>query len=258
MRIFFVDPNRLTAPHVTIKGSEAHHIKNVLRLKPGDTIKLFDGTGFEYEAAIINFSRKKVNVEVLRKLKTDMDEGVQIVVAQAYLKEKKMDDLVRKLCELGVARWMPFFCERSIPRPDKGKLAARSQRWERIATEALKQCRRIKALQIGEAQSFEDVLAFGNSCDLKIVFWENESNPLCGDTASMAGSPVKKILLVLGPEGGFTEREINLMADSGFVVAGLGPRILKAETATIAACTLVQFLYGDMGQKNLDKGSGLA
>ena len=248
----------LTDPLVTIKGSEAHHIKNVLRLKPGDPLKLFDGAGFEYEAAIINMSAKKIDVEVLRKLKAVVNTGPQIVVAQAYLKQKKMDDLVRKLCELGVARWMPFFSQRSIPRPDKRRLAVRSQRWKRIATEALKQCRRIETLQITEALSFEDVLDFGNSCDLKIVFWENESNPLCGDTASKRKHPVEKILLMLGPEGGFSDQEIKLMSDSGFVVAGLGPRILRAETATLAACTLVQYLYGDMGQKNLDKGSGLA
>ena len=258
MRLFFIDPNRLAEPLVTIQGSEAHHIKNVLRLTTGDTIKLFDGTGYEYEATIIKLSANMVNVEVQHKSIAKMNEGVQIIVGQAYLKERKMDDLVRKLCELGVSHWIPFFSHRSIPRPDKRKLTARSQRWRRIATEAVKQCRRINAMQIGEACFFEDVLAFGDSCDLKIVFWENESKPLCGDVASYSEHPLRKILLVLGPEGGFTDQEIQLMVDSGFAVAGLGPRILKAETATLAACSLVQFLFGDMGQKNLDKGSGLA
>ena len=253
MRLFFVDPNQLAEPLVTIQGSEAHHIKNVLRLKAGNTIKLFDGTGFVYEATIIKLSANMVQVEVQHKSKAAMNEGVQIIVGQAYLKERKMDDLVRKLCELGVSHWIPFFSQRSIPRPDERKLTARSQRWRRIATEAVKQCRRINALQIGEAQSFEDVLAFGESCDLKLVFWENESKPLCVDVASNSEQPIRKILLVLGPEGGFTEQEIQMMVNSGFVVAGLGPRILKAETATLAACTLVQFLFGDMGKKILTK-----
>jgi 16S rRNA (uracil1498-N3)-methyltransferase len=84
---------------------------------------------------------------------------------------------------------------------------------------------------------------------LHIVFWENESNPLTAGLASK-GNPGKKILLMLGPEGGFTDQEIELLQNSGFISAGLGPRILRAETATIAAVTLVQYLFGDMGKKS--------
>ncbi len=117
----------------------------------------------------------------------------------------------------------------------------------RIATEAAKQCRRIDALQIGDALSFEEILDFSNSCDLKVVFWENESSPLSRDRLSEAANPFKKILIMLGPEGGFSEQEIKLVQESGFISAGLGPRILRAETATIAAVSLVQYLFGDMG-----------
>ncbi len=249
MRHFFIDSSVVTKPLAAIKGSEAHHIQNVLRLKPGDSIKLFDGTGFEYEAVIINMSAKKVDVEVRRKLPAAVNCGVQIIVAQAFLKEKKMDDLVRKLCELGVSAWIPFFSQRSIARPDKKRLAGRTQRWKRIATEALKQCGRSDAPEIGEALSFEDVVDFTNGCDLKIVFWENESHPLSRDIGSKRQHPFKKILVMLGPEGGFTKQEIKTAEDSGFVVAGLGPRILRADTATLAACTLVQYLFGDMGPR---------
>ncbi len=247
MRYFFIDPSSATQPLVSIKGPEAHHIKNVLRMKPGDSLKLFDGTGFEYEAAIVRVSAKKVTVEIQRKARAAAPSGVQIIVAQAFLKEKKMDDLVRKLCELGVALWIPFYSQRSIARPDAKRLAGRSQRWMRIATEAVKQCRRIDTLQIGDALSFEDILDFGKSCDLKVVLWENESTPLSRDRLSEADHPFKKILIMLGPEGGFTEQEIKLVQNNGFISAGLGPRILRTETATIAAVTLVQYLFGDMG-----------
>jgi 16S rRNA (uracil1498-N3)-methyltransferase len=247
MKHFFVDASRLVESPVTIKGSEAHHIQNVLRLKPGDCIKLFDGTGFEYEAVIINMIAKKVDVEIRRKSRAAVNCAVQIIVAQAFLKEKKMDDLVRRLCELGVAQWIPFFSQRSIARPDRERLAGRTQRWKRIVTEALKQCRRYDTLEIGKALSFEEVLDFSRSCDLKIVFWENESSPLSRDIGSDRKAPVKNILVMLGPEGGFSEQEIKTAEESGFVTAGLGPRILRAETATLAACTLVQYLFGDMG-----------
>ncbi len=253
MRHFFIEPPLATNPLVAIKGPEAHHIKNVLRLIPGDSIKLFDGTGFEYEAVIKKMAVESVDVEILRKVRATPGSGTQIIVAQAFLKEKKMDDLVRKLCELGVAKWIPFFSLRSIARPDASRLAGRTRRWHRIATQALKQCRRNDLPEIGEAVSFEDVLDFSKTCDLKIVFWENESTSLNRGIGSDEKHPIKKIMLMLGPEGGFTGQEIEMAENSGFVAAGLGPRILRAETATIAACAIVQYLFGDMGQKNVDK-----
>ncbi len=191
MRYFFIEPPIETGSVVSITGTEVHHIKNVLRLKPGDGLKLFDGTGFEYDAVIIRVSAKDVAVEIQRKLKAAVQAGVQIIVAQAFLKEKKMDDLVRKLCELGVAQWIPFFSQRSIARPDAQRLAVRSQRWQRIATEAVKQCRRIDTPRIGDALSFDEILDFSNSCDLKLVFWENESSLLTG-TLPLRKIPPKK------------------------------------------------------------------
>jgi 16S rRNA (uracil1498-N3)-methyltransferase len=247
MRLFYIDPSAATKPLVTIEGSEAHHIKNVLRLKPGDHIELFDGTGYEYEAVISSLDAEKVEVEIRRKLQSNVSSGARIMVAQAFLKEKKMDDLVRKLSELGIARWIPFFSQRSIARPDKERLVARTQRWKRIAVEAMKQCRRKNMLEISDALTFDEVLKLSKPCDLKIAFWENEAVPLGRDMATKPGSTLKSIMVMLGPEGGFTEQEIDMARQSGFVTAGLGPRILRAETATLAASTLIQYLYGDIG-----------
>jgi 16S rRNA (uracil1498-N3)-methyltransferase len=247
MRHFFIEPSPALNSLVAIRKSDAHHIKNVLRLKPGDRIKLFDGVGFEYETVIRKMSAAKVDVEILSRGRAALRSGAQIMVAQAFLKEKKMDDLVRKLCELGVVKWIPFFSQRSIPRPDASRLAGRHRRWQRIASEALKQCRRVDLPQIAEALSFDAVLNVGKTCDLNIVFWKNESSPLHSGIGSNEKHPVKKVLLMLGPEGGFTQHEIQRAEDSGFITAGLGPRILRAETATLAAVTLVQYLFGDMG-----------
>lgn len=249
MRHFYIDSSPAINSVVVIRQSEAHHVKNVLRLNPGDSIKLFDGNGFEYEAVIKEMSVAKVTVEIRNKIWATLRSGVQIVVAQAFLKEKKMDELVRKLCELGVARWIPFFSQRAIARPDANRLAGRARRWHRIAAEALKQCRRVDLPEISAALSLDEVLEFSKTCDLSIVFWENESTPLRSDIESNEKHPVKKILLMLGPEGGFTPQEVEMAQNSGFVVAGLGPRILRAETATLAAVTLVQYLFGDMGKR---------
>ena len=249
MRLFYIEPSAAVKSPVEIKGAEAHHMKNVLRLKPGDPIKLFDGTGFEYEAVIVAIGTEAVAVEIRRKFRSTSGTGPRILVAQAFLKEKKMDDLVRRLSELGISGWFPFFCQRSIPLPDKDRLAGRISRWQRIAIEAMKQCRRKTLLEIHQAHSLEEMLKIAGPLDLKIVFWENEALPFrfnCGPTNDL---PLKSIIIMLGPEGGFTEPEIQAIRQSGFVSAGLGPRILRAETATLAASTLVQYLYGDMGPK---------
>jgi 16S rRNA (uracil1498-N3)-methyltransferase len=248
MRFFFIEQPAAAGSTALITGSDARHIKTVLRLKPGDFVGLFDGQGYEYEAQIRSVSSNRIEVAVIRGAPAQTESSVEITVAQAYLKEKKMDDLVRQLSEIGINRWIPFFAKRSIPRPDKKHLAARTNRWAKIAREALKQCRRGRLLDIGEAVSFEAVLEMSHAYDLNIVFWEEATQP-ANNTVLKAGRPIKKILVLLGPEGGFGIEEIEKASQKGFVTAALGPRILRAETATLAACVLLQYLYGDLGDR---------
>jgi 16S rRNA (uracil1498-N3)-methyltransferase len=246
MRYFFVESKSLKKPFAVIEGSEVRHIKNVLRLKPGDKIRVFDGEGFEYDASIRRFFADRVEIKISRKFPGTKESPVQIAVAQALLKEKKMDRLLRHLCELGVTRWIPFICERSVPRPGEKRLSARAQRWNKIVKESCKQCQRSKLPEISKTLTFEDLLQYGSTCDVQIVFYENESATLKSVMTPDPPSPPRKILLILGPEGGFSDQEIENARAAGCVVAGLGSRILRAETAAIAACTLTQFLYGDM------------
>jgi 16S rRNA (uracil1498-N3)-methyltransferase len=249
---FYIEPFKGKSTKAFIKGPDVKHIKNVLRLKPGDKIVLFDGAGLEYEAVIDKVSSVTVEVAITRCFPTKAESSVQIIVAQAFLKDKKMDRLVRQLVELGITRWVPFWAERSIPRPDQNRISKRIQRWEKIASEALKQCRRGVFMKIGPIVSFKEILNLGKPCGLKIAFWENETQPI---DSAMLSCPVHgdKIFIMMGPEGGFTHEEIKVARACGFVTATLGPRILRAETATIAACSLMQYLFGDMGKNILTK-----
>ncbi len=247
MRYFFIKPSEIASSTSVITGTDARHIQTVLRLKPGDKIGLFDGKGFEYEARIVALSPGRVEVSIITSFPSTSESPVQIIVAQAFLKERKMDGLVRQLTELGITKWIPFFAERSIPRPDKKHLSARTERWRKIAKESIKQCKRGRITEIGKAVSFEEVLNLGEVCDLKIAFWENELQPI-NDTLPKPDRQINNIFALMGPEGGFTSQEIESARARGFVTAALGPRILRAETATIAACVLLQYFYGDMGQ----------
>ena len=248
MRYFFIEQSAVGETQLLITGSDARHIRTILRLKPGAEIGLLDGKGFEYQARIVAVSAGSVEVSVLQRYPATAESPVKIVVGQAFLKEKKMDRLVRQLTELGISKWTPFFAKRSVPRPNKKNLSARMERWNKIAREALKQCKRGCVPQIGEAATFEEVLNQSQACDIKIAFWENESEP----AKALLPEPerqIEKIFVLLGPEGGFTAQEIEQARTRGFITAALGPRILRAETASVAACVLLQYLYGDMGKK---------
>jgi 16S rRNA (uracil1498-N3)-methyltransferase len=254
MRYFFMDSLEPKCSIISITGQDARHIKTVLRLKPGDKIGLFDGKGFEYEAEIVDLWPGKVNASLIRSFPSTAESPVRITVAQGFLKERKMDGLVRQLSELGITEWMPFIAERSVPMPDKKRLLTRTKRWEKIAREAVKQCRRGRIMKIGDTASYSEVLNQAQVCDLKIAFWEEESRP--AQTVDPE-APIHSVFALIGPEGGFTQKEIENAKDHGFVTASLGSRILRAETAAVAASVLLQYLFGDMNQKYLDKKTGV-
>ncbi len=245
MRYFFVEQSAIAGSTAMITGPDARHINTVLRMKPGQRIGLFDGKGFEFEASIVSISPDRVEVSIIQRFPSIAESPVQVIVAQAFLKERKMDGLVRQLTELGITRWIPFFASRSVARPDKKQLSSRTERWKKIAKEALKQCRRGRIPEICEAVSYEDVLDLGQFCDLKIAFWEGELKPV-HVSLPKPDPKFKKIFALLGPEGGFSTQEIERARERGFVTAALGPRILRSETATVAACVLLQYIYGDM------------
>ena len=245
MRYFFIEPDDLKQSTVTIDGNEARHMGKVLRLKPGMTVGLSDGCGMQGEARIRTLTRDQVVLEVLRRFPSQREPSGELVVAQALLKDQKMDLLLRQLTELGMTRWLPFISERSVPQPDERRQASRAARWVRIAREAVKQCRRGRIPELSPVGRLDDVLREAPLFDTRILFWEGARHALPMIADSDPGGP-RRILVVVGPEGGFSGEEAAAAEQAGFRLATLGPRILRAETAAVAACTLVQHLYGDL------------
>ena len=251
MRYFFCENIPPAGEILHIDGPDARHITKVLRMKPGARIGLFDGRGMEYVAAIEANLRKGLRLRIISGQPSQTESPVALTVAQAILKDRKMDRIVRQLTELGVCEWLPFTSQRSVPRPDFRKQAARVERWNKITREALKQCRRGRVMKIEPAASFDQMLEKSQAYDLRVIFWENEPESLHkGDNPGQTGT-VFRIFIAIGPEGGFSTAEIEAARAKGFATAGLGPRILRADTAAVAAASLMQFLYGDLGKNFL-------
>ncbi len=254
MRRFFFHGSVEAGSRVAVRGTEAHHLGRVLRLRPGQEIVMVSGDGKQFTAVIEAFEKDQVQLRVMEEREPAGEPRLSITVAQGFLKEKKMDRLVRSLTELGVCRFIPVICNRSVARPSGGRMEARLQRWQRISRQSVKQCRRSCSLEIRPAVEFSAALEHALPDQLKLFFWEEENKkPLEGRLETVPASA----FIMVGPEGGFTPGEARLAREAGFTLAGLGPRILRAETATLAAVVLVQYLWGDMGQNMLDNHPSL-
>ena len=244
MRRFFISPEQLAQPRPCIEGADARHLRLVLRSRPGDRIAVLDGRGSAYQARIVALERDKVYIELEAPLAENPDAAPEIILAQGYLKDKKMDGLVRQLTELGVARWIPFLAERSVPVPDQNRMVGRYERWQKLSIEAVKQCGRRRPMAIDPVVPFETALDQARDCDTRIIFYEKQS-----DTRTHPPVPAPttaRVFVMVGPEGGFEPDEIDRARRAGFSVLGLGPRILRAETAALTAAVLTQYLFGDM------------
>lgn len=245
LRRFYIAPEMAGAVRPEITGTDAGHICRVLRLKTGDAIELFDGTGTGYRARILAAAPARVQLTIDASFQLPGESTLRISLAQAVLKDRKMDDLLRQLTELGIARWMPFYAARSVPVPGRQGMGARVNRWEKIVLEAVKQCRRGRIPQIKPAGTFDDVLAAAADHDISVLLWEGACHGF--DLPAKVSPPPASMLVVIGPEGGFEREEVERARRCGFVTTGLGPRILRADTAALAACTLAQYCCGDMG-----------
>ncbi|MFO8047742.1 MAG: 16S rRNA (uracil(1498)-N(3))-methyltransferase [Desulfosudaceae bacterium] len=248
MRKFFIDePVADIGTVYRIKAPDSRHIKDVLRLKPGAFIRLFNEAGQQFEAAIQSVSAEGVEVIITAAFAGRNESRARITVAQAFLKNKKMDSLVRQLTELGITAWVPVVTEHAVVKPDPRRLPARISRWQTIAREAVKQCERDVIPDIQPPLTLEEALADNQQYDLKIIFTARGGRPLSEIAADAPEAP--SLLILLGPEGGFSPREIELAESHGFEPAMMGRRVLKADTAAVAACALAQSLFGDMGDK---------
>ena len=227
-----------------LDGSEVGHLRRVLRLAAGDRIIVFEETGREHEAVITRLTDDKCEFEVLRSWVAHTESRLRVTLAVGLTKGEKMDFVVEKATELGAHAIAPFSSEFSVPRLDQRKIEARTERWSKIALSAVKQSGRTRAPDILPVRDFQSLAAADWSDTLKLFFWERERAQSL-QAVRQRSDQTGAVLVVIGPEGGFSESEADAARTHGFETVHLGPRILRAETAAVTALSLVQFLWGD-------------
>jgi 16S rRNA (uracil1498-N3)-methyltransferase len=247
VRRFFVEEIRKGKGLLLLRGAEANHIRTVLRMGPGDRLILIDAKGSRFEAVIVSVDRHEVMVNLEKPLPSPPPSPVEITLCQALIRSHSMDLIIQKASELGVDRVLPFVSERTIVKPDEEAFANKLRHWREIALSATKQSGRIKPAEIGLLSAFGDLLVHWKGQEImRIILWEDGSvQPL--KTLLRSSRAPKKTVGVIGPEGGFSNEEIEEAKKAGFVSASLGHRILRSETAAVTLVALLQYEWGDLG-----------
>lgn len=225
-----------------ISGSEAIHIGRSLRMRLGDEIIVCKG-GIEYVCVIKSISDEKVICEIISSHKTLAEPNIQLTLFQAVPKLDKLEFIVQKATELGAMRIVPVLTERCVSRPDAKSFAKKRERLQKIARQASMQSGRGIIPEVSDIISFESATEKMTNCDLSLMFYEMGGQSL--SDIKMDG--VKTISILIGSEGGFEEKEARLCCDKGIIPVGLGNRILRCETAPIAAISIIMHLTGNMG-----------
>jgi 16S rRNA (uracil1498-N3)-methyltransferase len=244
MARFFLSRKNIRDKQALIDGQELTHLRKVLRLAPGDRITVFDDTGWEHEAVIRAVGAEKGELEILQSYQPDRESPVRITLAVGLLKGEKMDLIVEKATELGVQSIIPFASSYSVPQLDERKVAKRAERWQKIALSATKQCGRTQMPEISRLWDYRKLINESWPQTLKLLFWEKEKQQTLHQLHGRQPE-ANTVLVVIGPEGGFTAEEVQLAQRQGFEPVDMGRRILRAETAAVAATALVQFVWGD-------------
>lgn len=235
--------NEIGGGRAALNGPDAHHLADVMRARPGDQVLLCGPDALEYTGTVQSVAAGRVEFTVAEGLPSTAEPTVEVTLFAAYPKQGLLEDVVRHSVELGVARVVPFFSRYCVATPKKED--AKNQRYNRIAAEAAKQCGRGRLPQVDmPLPDLQAVCAALQGYDLALFFYE------CGGVALRsvldAEAPPRRIALVTGSEGGFSPQEAAAMAAAGAVTVGLGPRILRCDTAPLAVLSAVMTLTGNL------------
>ena len=232
----FVEPDTLAAGSRVVDGDDHHYLFRVRRLRPCSHVTLFDGAGWEAEATVEAVEAARATLRVAAPHRVEPPPGCRLIVMPALIKGERMDWCVQKLVELGVSEIAPVRTARTVVKLTGERAQRRHRRFVDIARDAARQCRRATVPQVHEIMDMDQALALVGDVPLKLIPWARERQQLLSAALPRPLPPAACVLI--GPEGGFEPAEVDRAMAAGFVPVGLGPRVLRAETAALAVATL--------------------
>lgn len=237
----FVSPERIRDGEAVLDSEQSHYITNVLRGRPGDTLFVFDGSGREWEGTL-QFRGKSLLIQLDEPRTPSVESPLSITLAVAIPRGDKMEWIVQKGTELGVARIVPVLSARSDVRLPAERQSRRLKRWEAVAREAAEQSGRVRVPEIGPPMTVEALVLSGESAALRL-WLDPRGEEAWRDLGAGRGAA---FLLAVGPEGGWTDSELALARGNGFRIVRAGPRTLRVETAAVVFLALLQNRFGDL------------
>ena len=237
-RYFLSQLNNTTA---IVSGPEAAHLIKVMRIREGDSVILTDKTGYDYTAIAQEITKDEVIFEVVSKEKNPAEPTVNLTVYMALPKSDKLEFITQKMCELGAARLVPFVSEYCVAQKSK-KDDNKQSRLQKISDEACKQSGRSAPMVVEKTATFKEILAQLPQYDKVLLFYEHGSEKL----REMDFSSCENVAIIIGSEGGFSQKEADMMVEKGAVNIVLGARILRCETAAVTGASLVMFAMGQL------------
>lgn len=244
---FFVDKSNIDLENGTciIEGEDVKHISKVLRCKVGEKLEICDKDNSEYVCEITDINKNQVDLNILQKNEIKRESDLKVKLYQGLPKSTKMEFILQKLTEVGVDEIILVSTKRSVVKVDDKKEGKKLERWERIIYEAAKQSKRGKIPTLRGVLSFDEALEDMKNNDMNICPYENEKT--VSIKSAIRGADIKNIGIFVGPEGGFEEEEIETLQNIDSKVVSLGPRILRTETASVVASSIVLYELSDLG-----------
>lgn len=246
MQRYFVKQEQFSDAFVTITGDDAHHIQQVMRFKIGDKVICSNGVDREAVVEIVDLEPKQVRADIVESLAMNNEAAVDVWIAQSLPKADKMETVIQRCTELGAARFIPFTSQRTIVKYNDKKEGRRLERWHKIAKEAAEQSHRNRIPAIDGPRSWKELLKLVPDVSLALICYEQEEARTF-KTLLKQNTSLQSVLLIVGPEGGFTADEVSEATAAGCHAISLGRRILRTETAAMAALTCILYENDEMG-----------
>ena len=244
--LFFAEASQFEGEQVTLRGTDAHHIRNVLRMKPGEEILVSDGAGRNCRAEIREIGEESVICRILEEDK-NRELPSRIFVFQCLPKGDKMETVIQKCVELGAAGIVPVSSRYCVVKLEGKKAEGKVSRWNAIAKSAAEQSKRSLVPEVTEVKSFREALAYAASFPRKALLYENAEGMKATRDFVENLKPGEDIAVLVGPEGGFSPEEAEEAEMAGFISLSLGRRILRTETAGMAFCAVLSYTLEEKG-----------